>query len=343
MPDEKVWATDNAIVLSSTDCNYEYLAYCLKSMPLENLIKQTAQPLLTASSLMNCYIPSPTLNEQNQIVYYLNSKCAVIDQAIQKQTDIAEKLKDYRKSVITQAVTKGIDSTAETQEFNFLWLKEIPRNWGIYKLNHILDLNHPYPLGDGDHGSIKAKDYVTNGIPLLRVQNLGYAEPIKKENMVYISAKQNETIKNSTLRPNDILFAKTGATIGKTAIITEEMPIANTTSHIGKITVDTNKFYPRYIYYFMSSEVGNFQLWSIAGKKATRPEVGLDEVRYIKFLVPKSIEEQEQIAKYLDSKCSKIDQAIQRSNKIIQKLEEYKKALIYNAVTGKIDCRGEVK
>lgn len=175
------------------------------------------------------------------------------------------------------------------------------------------------------------------------MQNLGYAEPIKKENMVYISAKQNETIKNSTLRPNDILFAKTGATIGKTAIITEEMPIANTTSHIGKITVDTNKFYPKYIYYVMSSEVGNFQLWSIAGKKATRPEVGLDEVRYIKFLVPKSIEEQQQIAKYLDGKCSKIDQAIQRSNKIIQKLEEYKKSLIYNAVTGKIDCRGEVK
>ena len=56
VPDEKVWATDNAIVLSSTDCNYEYLAYCLKSMPLENLIKQTAQPLLTASSLMNCYL-----------------------------------------------------------------------------------------------------------------------------------------------------------------------------------------------------------------------------------------------------------------------------------------------
>lgn len=340
----KYWNVDTAMDLHPyAHMSPKYLYYVISCFTIDKYSTCTAKPSMTQGDYYNIPIPVPSNLEQKSIATFLDSKCEAIDQAIQKQKDIVYKLMEYRQSTITQAVTKGLNPDAKTQEFNFLWLKEMPKNWGIYKLSHILDFNHPYPLGDGDHGSIKANDYITSGIPLLRVQNLGYAEPIKKENMVYISAKQNETIKNSTLRPNDILFAKTGATIGKTAIITEEMPIANTTSHIGKITVDTNKFYPKYIYYVISSEVGNFQLWSIAGKKATRPEVGLDEVRYIKFLVPKSIEEQQQIAKYLDGKCSKIDQAIQRSNKIIQKLEEYKKSLIYNAVTGKIDCRGEVK
>jgi type I restriction enzyme S subunit len=157
--------------------------------------------------------------------------------------------------------------------------------------------------------------------------------------MVYITPEQNETIKNSTLHPGDILFAKTGATIGKTAIVPPSIAIANTTSHVGKITVDLTCFYPKYIYYALSSEVGNHQLWEIAGKKATRPEVGLDEVKYLKLLIPFSLDEQKQIADYLDAILDKCDTAINQHTQIISKLEEYKKSLIYNAVTGKIDCR----
>lgn len=283
----------------------------------------------------------PSKAEQQQIVEYLDSKTAAIDSAIQAQKDIVEKLKEYRQSVITEAVTKGLNPDAKMKNIDFLWVHEFPENWGIYKLNHLLDYNHPYPLGDGDHGSIKAKDYATCGIPLLRVQNLGYAESINTDNLVYISKAQNETIKNSTLYPDDILFAKTGS-IGKTAILTSDTPIANTTSHIGKITVNKKKFFPRYVYYFLSSEIGIFQLWDIASKKATRPEVGLDEVKYIKFLIPNSIAEQKAISDYLDAQCNRIANAISHCNAIIEKLEEYKKSIIYNAVTGKIDCRKDV-
>lgn len=288
------------------------------------------------------HLPVPPLEEQQNIADFLDSKTASIDSAIQAQKDIVEKLKEYRQAVITEAVTKGLNRDVKMKNVDFLWVHEFPENWGIYKLNHLLDYNHPYPLGGGDHGSIKAKDYATCGIPLLRVQNLGYAEPINTENMVYISEAQNKTIKNSTLHPDDILFAKTGATIGKTAILTNDTPIANTTSHVGKITVNKKKFFPRYVYYFLSSEMGMFQLWDIAGKKATRPEVGLDEVKYIKFLIPNSIAEQKAISDYLDAQCSRIANAISHCNAIIEKLEEYKKSIIYNAVTGKIDCRKDV-
>ena len=343
LPKQKAWATDNAIILrTKSNFNYQFLAYCLKCVPLEIMITQTAQPLLTATSILNCNVPRIALQEQQQIADFLDSKTASINSAIQAQKDIIEKLKEYKKAVITEAVTKGLNRDGEMKKIDFLWIHEFPKNWGIYKLNHLLDYNHPYPLGDGDHGSIKAKDYATCGIPLLRVQNLGYAESINTDNLVYISKAQNETIKNSTLHPDDILFAKTGATIGKTAILTDDTPIANTTSHVGKITVNKKKFFPRYVYYFLSSEIGIFQLWDIAGKKATRPEVGLDEVKYIKFLIPNSIAEQKAIADYLDAQCNRITNAIFRCNDIIEKLEEYKKSIIYNAVTGKIDCRKDV-
>jgi len=287
-------------------------------------------------------IPAPSPTEQTQIVHLLDRKCTAIDTAIEKTKKSIEKLEEYKKSVITKAVTKGIDPNAKMKDAHFLWLTAIPENWGIYKLNHILDYNHPYPLGDGDHGSIKADSYVSSGIPFIRVQNLGYAEPINIENVVYITEAQNQKIQNSTLAPNDILFAKTGATIGKTAIMPQTISRANTTSHIGKITVDTRYYVPKYIFYALSSEIGNHQLWSIANKKATRPEVGLDEVKYIKLCIPLSVTEQKQIADFLDEKLNQINNAISNHANLIRKLEEYKKSLIYYAVTGKIDCRNEV-
>lgn len=338
---EKCWATDNALIIK-TKYNLSYIAYILRCADFSPLISQTAMPLLSGGKLKGLVVPF-VFDEyrQTQIVHFLDRKCTAIDTAIEKTKKSIEKLEEYKKAVITKAVTKGIDQNAKMKDAHFLWLTAIPEKWGIYKLNHILDYNHPYPLGDGDHGSIKADSYVSSGIPFIRVQNLGYAEPINIENVVYISEAQNQKIQNSTLAPNDILFAKTGATIGKTAIMPQTISRANTTSHIGKITVDTRYYVPKYIFYALSSEIGNHQLWSIANKKATRPEVGLNEVKYIKLCIPLSVTEQKQIADFLDKKLNQINNAISNHATLIRKLEEYKKSLIYYAVAGKIDCRGE--
>lgn len=328
------------------NANKEYLYYCLISAFCKNqfgsIVDGGVVSNLNIEKVKNAMVLLPSPTEQQQIVHFLDCKCTAINIAIEKTEKSIEKLEEYKKAVITKAVTKGIDPNAKMNGAHFLWLTAIPENWGIYKLNHILDYNHPYPLGDGDHGSIKADSYVSSGIPFIRVQNLGYAEPINIENVVYITEAQNQKIQNSTLAPNDILFAKTGATIGKTAIMPQTISRANTTSHIGKITVDTRYYVPKYIFYALSSEIGNHQLWSIANKKATRPEVGLDEVKYIKLCIPLSVTEQKQIADFLDEKLNQINNAISNYANLIRKLEEYKKSLIYYAVTGKTDCRNEV-
>lgn len=294
---------------------------------------------LYPKTFMKLHSILPPLSEQDAIVSFLNSKCAAINEAISRHATIIKKLKEYRKTVITKSVTGGLRTNVKMKDINLLWVTTIPEDWMVYKISHILDRNHPYPLGDGDHGSIKADDYANDGIPFIRVQNLGYAEALNLSNVIYITEVQNQTIKNSTLKPDDILFAKTGATIGKTAIMPYDIPIANTTSHVGKITVDVTRFFPKYIFYALSSDVGYHQLWDIAGKKATRPEVGLEEVKSLRLIIPNSLEEQKYIAAYLDNQCSKVDEAVSRQKAAIEKLEEYKKSIIYNAVTGKIDCR----
>ena len=216
------------------------------------------------------------------------------------------------------------------------WIGEVPEGWGFPKITHILDYTHPYPIGDGDHGSIKATDYTEYGIPFIRVQNLGFATDLCLDNVVYISEAQNRTIQNSTLKPNDILFAKTGATIGKVCIVPESNKKANTTSHVGKITV-SESIIPKYIFYVLSSNIGYRQFWDIAAQKSTRPELSIDEIKTIRVLLPKTKEEQQRIADYLDSKCSEIDTIIENLRTRMESVKEYKKAVITEAVTKGLD------
>lgn len=224
----------------------------------------------------------------------------------------------------------------EMRDSGIPWIGEVPEGWGFPKITHILDYTHPYPIGDGDHGSIKATDYTEYGIPFIRVQNLGFATDLCLDNVVYISEAQNRTIQNSTLKPNDILFAKTGATIGKVGIVPESIKKANTTSHVGKITV-SESIIPKYIFYVLSSNIGYRQFWDIAAQKSTRPELSIDEIKTIRVLLPKTKEEQQRIADYLDSKCSEIDTLIENLRTRMESVKEYKKAVITEAVTKGLD------
>ena len=274
------------------------------------------------------------MDEQNRIADFLDTKCAKIDSAIEKTRKTIEEYKALKQSIITEAVTKGIRGDRSMKDSGIEWIGDIPADWDVLKITRILDYSHPYPIGDGDHGLIKTESYVDKGIPYLRVQNLGWGTELSTDGLVFISKEDNEKIKNSTLIPNDILFAKTGATIGKTGIVPETMPISNTTSHIGKITV-SSCFNPKYVFYVLSSFVGYRQFWEIAMQKTTRPELSIEEIKSIRIILPNDIIEQNEIVEYIDAKCTIIQKIIEKKEYIVQGLESYKKSLIYECVTGK--------
>ena len=321
-----------AVVPMDVSPIYSYYLYsCLDMGWFDN---GGAIPSLNNQKLRDLKIPYPNSNEQQRITNYLDDRCSKIDAIIAEAKASIEEYKELKQAVIYEAVTKGLDKNVEMKDSGVPWLDDIPANWHLVKITRILDKNHPYAIGDGDHGSIKTDQYLDCGIPFIRVQNLGWGTKLNLENVVYISEEDNRQIQNSTLKPDDILFAKTGATIGKTAIIPKDVPVANTTSHVGKITI-SKEHNPRYVFYVLSSQVGYRQFWDIALQKTTRPELSIEETKSIKVILPNDRELEDKIVKFLDEKIPVFDELINTKQSLIEDLESYKKSLIYEVVTGK--------
>ena len=280
-------------------------------------------------------MPLPTQEEQLRIVSFLDTKCAEIDALIAAKEKTNALLKERRQSIIYEAVTKGLDPTMPMKNSGVEWIGEIPEGWSVCRIKNLIDKFHPYPVGDGDHGMIKAEDYQDEGIPYIRVLNLTWGTGLKLDNLVYISEEMNDRIKNSELRPNDILIAKTGATIGKTAIVPESLPLSNTTSHVGKITISP-EYDAKYFFYVMTSFVVQRQIVDLSSMQSTRPELGIDGLKNLIVTFP-PVETQKDISQNLDCRCDELDSMIRATEDVVETLKEYRQSLIYEAITGKVE------
>lgn len=328
------------LVVCDSKENKKYLLYYLRLLANQNVFIALATGIrerscdLRWNKIADLLFPIPSINEQDKIANYLDEKCSKIDSIIEKQQAIIDKLKEYKLSIITEAVTKGLNPDVDMQDSGDLRIGIIPSDWNKVKITRILDYSKSYPIGDGDHGLIKTDDYLEDGIPYIRVQNLGWGTDLLLDNVVYISKENHNRIKGSELHPRDVIFCKTGATIGKTGMIPDSIPVANTTSHVGKITIDP-KYNARFVFYYLSSYIGYEQFWDIACLKSTRPELSIEETKMIYIAIPSKRSEQDEIVNYLDNKCKKIDIQIINAQNKCTKLLEFKKSLIYEVVTGK--------
>ncbi len=329
LPKQKAWATDNAIILrAKSNFNYKFLAYCLKCVPLEIMITQTAQPLLTATSILNCNVPRISLQEQQQIADFLDSTTASIDSAIQAQKNIVEKLKEYRQAVITEAVTKGLNPDAEMKDSKTNGVDKIPATWEDMKIKYLgLFCNgltyHPEDICGEDEGTL-----------VLRSSNIQDGKLNFNDN-VYVKCSIPTKIR---VKKGDIIICSRNGSaklIGKNALVTNDM---NAT--FGAFMMMFRCDSPRYMYYVLNSKTWETYLALFATTTINQ----LTSTAFGNLLFPYTFDKEEQcrIVEYLDSKTATIDKAIEQKNAIIEKLEEYKKSIIYSAVTGKIDCRKDV-
>ena len=333
--DEKVWVTEHALIASDKlNLVEEYYGYVFESMNLIQYSKSSAQPVISGDTLQKLRFPVPELSEQQAIADYLDETCSKIDEIIAEAKASIEEYKELKQSILFETMTRGIQSDRKYKTCDYEWLGKVPEDWSLMKITHILDDNDSYPIGDGDHGLIKTDSYKSEGIPYIRVQNIGWGTPLLMDNVVYISKEDKERIKGSQLKPGDVLFVKTGATIGKTAIVPNNIPISNTTSHVGKITV-SKEHNSKYIFYLLSSFIGYKQFWDIACMKATRPELSISEIKQMKVLIPSTRDEEDEIVEYLDNKLPEYETLICIKESLINDLEAYKKSLIYEVVTGK--------
>lgn len=302
-----------------------FVFYCLQQSILSDTVDSVSIPTWSISIWDKQILVVPPLDEQKSIATFLDSKCASINQAIQKQKDIVIKLKEYKQSIITKAVTKGLNPNVKMKDNEIDWIREIPESWDIIPLKVLFKENK------------RRNTDLTNS----NLLSLSYGRIIQKDIDSNFGLLPDNFSKYTIVNDGDIVLRLTDLQNDhkslRTGLVTQSGII---TSAYVTLT-PKKKLCSRYFHYLLHSY--DIQKVFYTMGEGIRQSLSYDELsRNIRLIMP-SFKEQQSIANYLDSKCLVIDESIKRSNKIIQKLEEYKKSLVYNAVTGKIDCRGEVK
>lgn len=270
--------------------------------------------------MRNITIPVPEYAVQQKIAAYLDRKCTQIDTLIANQQQQIEKLKAYKQSVITETVTKGLDPDVAMKDSGVEWIGEIPYTWSLKATKRLFVIesgatpksDNPDNF-DGDIVWITPADYTTEQVYITD----------SRRKLTELGLK---TCSTSLIPPNSIIFSKR-APIGLVAINHVELCTNQGCLSCISKTNDLIKYY----YYVMSIFTDQYNL---LGSGTTFKEISLTS--FSNFILPcPPVEEQQHIAEYLDQKCEQIDRLIAIKQQKIEKLQQYKKSLIYEYVTGK--------
>lgn len=250
--------------------------------------------------MKNIQIVAPPLQEQQSIAAYLDQKCGEIDELITLQEKMITKLQSYKQSVITEAVTKGLDKNVPLKDSGIEWIGKIPEHWKITKVQYLAQLKSGYNLTTEeitDNGLYPV--YGGNGIR-------GYYDKYFLEGDYVLIGRQGALCGNINYSTN-----KSWAT--EHAIVCYPK-IKYVTRWFGELL-----------------RVMNLNQYSLA---AAQPGLAVERIKLLPIpIIPLS--EQQSIADYLDQRCSEIDELISIKQQKIEKLKEYKKSLIFECVTGK--------
>ncbi|WP_137656853.1 type I restriction endonuclease subunit S [Bifidobacterium moukalabense] len=250
------------------------------------------------SEMKGITIVEPSLREQTRIADYLDERCAAIDDDVAKRREIIEKLKEYKKSLIAHAVTKGLDPDAETKDSGVEWIGEVPADWEVVPIKASVSIGH---------GS---DPVLTGDVPVWGSGN----EPFKTCG----EYKDGPTVLLGRKGTLDCPQLVTGRywnvdTAFDTKIVDRKLDLKF--FYYTAICVDIKP-------YMTNTAKPSMTQFDWGNSRIPRP----------------SLFEQRRIISYLDERCANIDEAISRQEQLIEKLGEYRKSIIHHAVTGKIDC-----
>ena len=279
------------------------------------------------SSMKNIIVPFPPLKEQRMIADYLDIKCTQIDTIVAKEQSVIEKLQEYKRAIITNAVVKGLDLTVEMADSGIEWIDSIPNHWKINRL-----IFSAYIRARLGWKGLKADEYTSEGHPFLSAVNI-QNDKLVWEDLNFINDNRYDESPEIKLELGDLLLVKDGAGIGKCAIV-DQLPYgtATTNSSLGVIT-PYSELNSMYLYYFFESAIFQNYISRIKNGMGV-PHLTQGNLKNIMVVIPPYCE-QEAIVAYLDDKCSNLDSIILKKQTLIDKLIEYKKSLIYEVVTGK--------
>ena len=266
------------------------------------------------SDLRKLLLVSPSYSEQQRIAEFLDRKCAEVDEMIALQEQIIEELKAYKQSVITEAVTKGLNPAAPMRDSGIEWIGQIPEHWEVCRIKNIIyEVHSITDTGEGEKLSV--------------TQNRG----IIKTSDIEVANPSLSTIGWKNVAINDIVFNKYKAHSG----------VFFVSPYNGIVTFNYSVYrckggnIPKFYEHIFKTEgcIGEFRKQMRGVGESISPLYTKDLFSIILYTLP--ISEQQAIADYLDEKCADIDSLIQTKQSKIDSLKEYKKSIIYEYVTGK--------
>jgi type I restriction enzyme S subunit len=311
--------------------------YLLYSIPfplktINDVAYATTVKHLSSNEVRKARLPHPPLREQQLIAAFLDRETAKIDVLVAKKRRLIELLQETRTALITRAVTKGVDPSVQMKDSGVEWLGQIPEHWIAssmrYCTNQIVDGVHHTP------------DYVDDGVPFVTVRNLTATEEgISFDQLNFISQRDHvEFFKRAGPNPGDILLTKDG-TLGVPRVVDTDRPFSIFVS-VALIKPDRRIIDSYFLRYALDSQSTKEQSQSRRLGSALQ-HLHLEQIAGIAVALP-PLEEQRLIVSSLKRRLAGITALKGRVGEAIDRLTEFRSALISAAVTGKIDVREEV-
>ena len=332
--------------IEGTDLRYIY--YLFTNTGFQKEMRKYAKGILeirlriSSNDMLKRIVPSPPFKEQQRIADYLDkmcaeeriaafldAECAEIDAVLEKTRASIEEYKKLKQAVITQAVTKGIRSDRPMKDSGIEWIGEIPAEWRKTQLRHCAAIKSGITLGK----KYEKTDSLVER-PYLRVANVqdGYVD---LSVLTTIEVTQDEDLKYR-LRAGDVLMTEGGDRdkLGRGCVWHGEIEPCLHQNHIFAVQTSKDTLLPEFLEYLTVSDVGR-SYFDVTAIKTTNLAC-TSSSKVLAFTIPlPSVEEQAEIVEALNTKCAGIDALVAKKQQYLTEIENYKKSLIYEYVTGK--------
>lgn len=316
----------------SSEVDPRFLAYGLDSFPFRTQLRLSVKGIkvfsITQEILRGARVLLPSMDQQRSIAKLLDEETAVIDTLIAQKTRFIELLKEKRQAVITKAVTKGLDDSVEMKDSGVEWLGSVPYHWKVVPLKHLLE-------GALQYGATESGETFIEEWPrYIRITDIDSHGRLRSEGAKSLAPSIAEPY---LIKKWDILFARSGATVGKSFVYEGEDYKACFAGYMIRASVNPSLICSEYLYFYLQSH----SYWEyIVGSQSQATIQNVSAEKYGALFVPlPPIEEQSNLLTFLKKTTRRVDELISRTERSIELLKEKRSALITAAVTGKIDVR----
>lgn len=318
-------STGFSVLKSKKNYQPKFLEYSLKNDYLQNIISQKSKgvsyPSINNDELLSISIDCPNFEKQTVIADYLDKQTNKLNKEISLLKLKVEKLDEYKQALIYETVTNGLDKNVPIKDSEIEWIGMIPEHWELKRVKDLFDLKK------GKNAGYYSKEYILDEIN-------------KGEYPVYSGQTENEGIMGTINTfeydfPKGTLFT---TTVGAKAMTVTKLFSKFSLSQNCGLLINKEKSNINWNYYMI---LNCFEFTKQNIPSHMQPSLRKEDLSSI-FCFNIPYNEQQQIANYLDEECLKIDKEKELINKKIELLKEYKQALIYEAVTGKMDIKEEL-